>query len=347
MRLRADQLANHIARQGLARTWYVTGDEPLQMLEATDFIRQSAREQGCEERLVLDVGKDFDWGSLAGSGAEMSLFSSRRLIELRLGEQKPGKEGGAALQDYISDRESDDILLISSAKIDKRSQQTRWFKAIDSDGVCIQIWPVDSSQLPTWISQRMQSHGKKIDREAASLIAERVEGNLLAARQEIDKLALLVEGDRVDLQHVIDAVSDSSRYDVFDMVACSLGGNTRRMTRMLRGLRSEGAEPLALFGALMWEVRRICSVAHDLAAGVPEEKAFYANQIWQQKKAGVKAILKRNSCSQLDALLRYASVVDRGLKGAIPCNRWDLLENYLFRIAGVRLQSFPGRHRAT
>ena len=341
MRLRAEQLADHIERQGLSGTWFVSGDEPLQMLETTDFIREKAREHGCEERLVLEVGRDFDWTSLATSNAEMSLFASRRLIELRMGEAKPGKEGGAALVDYVSANTSDDVLLISSARIDKRTQQSKWFKALDESGVCIQLWPVEAGQLPSWISYRMKSQGKSINRDAADLIAERVEGNLLAAKQEIDKLALLVESDRVELQDVMDSVSDSSRYDVFDLVASSLGGNTTRMTRMLNGLKSEGAEPLAIFGALMWEIRRVCSVAHDISAGISEDKAFYTNQIWQQKKAAVKAVLRRYNPAQLDSILRYASIVDRGLKGAIPCNRWDLLENYLFRIAGVRLQSFP------
>ena len=303
MRLRADQLSDHIERQGLASTWFVSGDEPLQMLETTDFIREKARQQGCEERLVLDVGRDFDWDSLGASNAEMSLFSSRRLIELRLGEQKPGKEGGAALVDYVNGRNADDVLLISSARIDKRTQQSKWFKALDESGVCIQLWPVDAGQLPNWISYRMKSLGKNIDRDAADLIAERVEGNLLAAKQEIDKLALLVDADKVVLQDVMDSVSDSSRYDVFDLVASSLGGNTVRMTRMLNGLKTEGAEPLAVFGALMWEIRRICSVAHDIAGGVPEERAFSSNQIWQQKKAAVKTVLRRYSGVQLDKLL--------------------------------------------
>ena len=344
MRLRAEQLPDHIDREGLSRIWHVSGDEPLQMLETTDFIRDKARQHGCEERLVLEVGRDFDWDSLAASNAEMSLFASRRLIELRLGESKPGKEGGAALSEYAA-ATSDDILLISSSKIDKRTQQSKWFKALDDAGVCIQIWPVDAGQLPGWISYRIKNLGKNINRDAADLIAERVEGNLLAAKQEIDKLMLLVEGDRIELQDVMDSVSDSSRYDVFDLVASSLGGNTVRMTRMLHGLKSEGAEPLAVFGALMWEIRRVCSVAYDMRAGVSEDKAFYTNQIWQQKKAAVKAVLKRYSCAQLDTILKYASVVDRGLKGAIPCNRWDMLENYLFRIAGVRLQSFPAPQR--
>lgn len=346
MRLRADQVADHLARQGLAPVYHVSGDEPLQILEITDFIRGAARDAGCEERLVLEVGKDFDWSVLASTGAEMSLFAARRLIELRLGAHKPGKDGGAAIQEYLDARAAEDVLLVSSAKIEKSARQSRWFKAIEQDGVSIQVWPVESAQLPSWISQRVRAGGRKIDREAADLLAEKVEGNLLAAKQEIDKLLLLVEKKTIELQDIMDAVSDSSRYDVFVLVSNSLAGNIERMTRMLRGLQSEGAEPLAVFGALMWELRRVCSVAHAVAAGVPEEKAFYANQIWQQKKPAVKSILKRCSTAQIDALLRYAAIVDRGLKGAVSVDRWDILENFLFRIAGVRLQSFPGPETA-
>ena len=222
MRLRADQLADNLGRRGLSPIYYISGDEPLQMLEAADLVRRLAREQGCEERTVLDVVKGFDWNQLSQASANLSLFASRRLIELRLGSQKPGKEGASALLDYASRTDLEDVLLLTSDKIDKRIQQGRWFKALDLVGVTVQIWPIEPDRLPDWIRQRMQSYGKKMDRDAASLIAERVEGNLLAARQEIDKLALLVDKDVVDLKDAMEAVSDSSRFEVFDLIESGL-----------------------------------------------------------------------------------------------------------------------------
>ena len=341
MRLRSDQLGDHLQRKGLASLYFVSGDEPLQMLESADLIRHAAKQQGCEERAVLDVVKGFDWHQLSQLSANLSLFASRRLIELRLGSQKPGKEGANALVDYLSRSDSEDILLITSDKIDNRIQQGRWFKALDAAGVTIQIWPIEQARLPAWIKQRMQSYQKSIDSDAASLIAERMEGNLLAARQEIDKLALLVDGDKVSLKDVMDVVSDSSRFEVFDLVESCLGGNSERVARMLRGLKGEGAEPMSIFGALMWEIRRVCSMSHQIERGTPQDKVFAEYRVWQQRKHATSSILQRHSTRQLQVLLQRASIVDKVMKGAIRANVWDLLENFLFRIAGVRLQSFP------
>ena len=341
MRLRLEQLAEHLKRNSLAPVYFLSGDEPLQMLEAADLIRQSARENGCEERTVLEVARGFDWKQLAQASANLSLFASRRLVELRLGSQKPGKEGASALVDYVSQAAADDILLVTSEKIDKRTQQGRWFKALDQAGVTIQIWPVEPGRLADWVVQRMRAHGKRIERDAASLIADRVEGNLLAARQEIDKLALLVDDDLVDLQKVMESVLDSSRFEVFDLVACCLAGDLERAARMLRGLRSEGAEPIAIFSAMMWEFRRICSMSVEIANGVPSERVLANYRVWQQRKSATNSILRRYSSRQLQILLSQASIVDKVMKGAIRANSWDVLENFLFRIAGVRLQSFP------
>ena len=289
----------------------------------------------------MEVSKDFDWQQLRQASANLSLFASRRLIELRLGEQKPGRDGASALLDYIALGPSADVLLLSSAKIDKRTQQGRWFKALDQAGITIQVWPVEPGRLPDWIRQRMQLHGKRIERDAAGLIAERVEGNLLAARQEIDKLALLVDKDSVSLNDVLDAVSDSSRFEVFDLVACSLAGNAQRLVRMLHGLRGEGVEPMAIFAALMWEMRQVCSMSHEIALGASQEKVFTSFRVWQPRTLAISSILKRYSNRQLHQLLRQGSLVDKAMKGAIRINAWDMLENYLFRLAGVRLQSIP------
>lgn len=339
MRLRADQIESHIHKAGLAPVYYLSGDEPLQMAEAADGIRMGARNQGFEERSILNVAKGFDWNQLHQEGASMSLFASRRLIELRLADQKPGKDGGAALIEYTEQINPDNVLLITGAKLDKRSQQTKWFKALDNAGVCVQIWPVETARLPDWISQRMRQLGKKIQRDAAMLIAQRVEGNLLAAKQEIDKLCLLVEKPDIDSTDVINSVSDSARFDVFSLIECAYLGNLERTARMLRGLKNEGLEPMGIFGALMWEFRRTCSIAHQVHKGAGKEQVFAAFRIWQQRKAALNAILKRLSARQLSDLLHEASAIDRTLKGAVRADAWDEIENFLFKIAGYELQS--------
>ena len=341
MRLRLDQLAEHLQRNKLASVYYLSGDEPLQMLEAADLIRQAARKAGCEERSVLEVARGFDWNQLAQASANLSLFASRRIVELRMGSHKPGKEGAKALVEYVSEAASEDILLISSNKIDKRTQQGRWFKALDAAGATLQIWPVEPGRLADWVTQRLRAHGKKIEPDAASLIADRVEGNLLAAKQEIEKLVLLVDEDVIDSKMVMDAVTDSSRYEVFDLVASCMAGDKERLARMLQGLKGEGAEAIGLFSAMMWEFRRICSMSTELASGLPLERVLANNYVWQQRKFATTSILKRYSDGQLYSLLRQAQVVDKVMIGAIKANAWDVLENFLFRISGVRLQSLP------
>ncbi len=341
MRLRADQLATKLNRQGLAPIFCISGDEPFQLLESADLIRQFAREKGFDERSVLNVDKSFNWQQLKEISANLSLFSSRRLIELRLGNQKPGREGAAALVEYANAPEPDNVLLITIAKLDKKTQQTRWFKALENVGTVIQIWPVEPARLPDWVIKQTKQNGKQISHDAASLIAEKVEGNLLAAKQELDKLCLLVDKSEINIQDVMDAVSDSARFDVFSLIECVLLGKTERTTRMLRGLKSEGLEPINIFGALMWELRRICSMAYELDTGVSKDRVFTSYRVWQQRKPAINAILNRLTTEQLSSLLCIANTVDKSIKGAIRGNAWELLESFMFGVSGIRLQSTP------
>ena len=342
MRLRAEQLATNLNKQGLAPLYCISGDEPLQMLESADLIRDYARAHQFDERSVLNVEKGFDWNQLRQVSANLSLFSSRRLIELRLTGQKPGKEGGAALIDYATSPEPDNVLLITISKLDKRAQQTRWYKALENAGTMIQIWPVEIANLPGWVIQRTKQLGKTISRDAASLIAERVEGNLLAARQDLEKLCLLSDKSEIDVTDVMDAVSDSARFDIFALIEACLCGNIERSCRMLRGFKSEGIEPLSIFGALMWELRRICCMAYEIDSGLSKDKVFAEYRIWQQRKSAMNAVLNRHNKIQFSELLRTAVIVDKATKGANSGNTWELLENFILRIAGVKVQSLQG-----
>lgn len=340
MRLKADLLSNHLKQHGLAPVICISGDEPLQMLESADQIRSYARENGFDERLLLNVDRGFDWNQLRDAVSSMSLFSSKRLIELRLGGQKPGREGGGALTDFVSSPVADNVLLITMARIDKQGQQSKWYKALDKAGITIQIWPVEPARLPAWIINRGRQLGKRISPDAAGLIADRVEGNLLAARQELEKLCLLVDAPEIGAEEVMDAVSDSARFDVFSMIELALAGKTERILRMIRGLRNEGVEPMSIFGAMMWEYRRLCSMAYEIKAGTPREKVFSQYRVWPQRKPATNALLNRMNLQALGDLLRQAAVLDRALKGALRVDSWELMENFLFQIAGVRLQSF-------
>lgn len=335
MRLRSDQLDNHLQKSSLAPIYFVSGDEPLQKLECVDQLRMSARAQGYDERLVFNVDKSFDWNSINDASANLSLFASRRIIELRMNSPKPGKEGGKVLLEYAQQLNEDNLLIISSDKLDKSAQNNKWVKAIEKIGVLIQVWPVSPAQLPGWIQNRLQSKQKSITLDAARLVALRVEGNLLAAQQEIDKLILLIEKDDIDTEDVIAAVADSSRYDVFDLIDSAFLGNANRTLHMLQGLRNEGTEPMALFGAWMWEFRRLCSIAHQYESGSNLESLFKSYRIWDQKKRSMNAVLQRHSGQSFDKLLRFCATIDRTLKSSRREQAWDQFNTLLLAIAGV------------
>ena len=342
MRLKSEQLPAHLNRSELLPVYYVSGDEPLQLQEAGDQIRARARQLGYEERIVLEVEGGFDWAQLRDAGANLSLFSSKRLIELRLGSHKPGREGGAALADYAAAGFTDNLLLLTSERIDRQAQQAKWFKALDRCGCCIQVWPVGPAELPGWIMARCRGQNKTLDRATAALIAQRVEGNLLAARQEIEKLALLVDGADIDSEAVLNMVVDSARYDVFELVDNVFLGKPERVSRMLRGLRNEGIEPLGVYGVLMWGLRRAGSIAHDIAQGKSREQVFGAYRIPERQKKGVSILLRRFSAARLSALLVEGLDVDKALKGVVEADGWRLLETFMLALAGCRPAQTPG-----
>jgi len=338
MRVTIDQLPSYLQRCGLAPVFLLSGDEPMQMLEAADQIRAHARSVGAE-RSVLIVDKGFDWNYLAAESANLSLFSGRRLIELQMGQQLPGKPGGEALPAYADNPPADTTLFISIGKLDKRTQQGRWFKALDQAGVIIQVWPIEVTRLPDWIVQRARQMGKKIDRNAAELIAQRTEGNLLAAKQELDKLGLLISANDISLEDVQHSVIDSARYDVFALIEQALIGNGPRIAGILRGLRQEGIEPISIYGAIMWELRRICAISAQISGGTPRDKVFAEYRIWNQRQTALNAVLKRFNNRQIGQILSEAAMIDRSIKGAVKRNPWELLENFLFYIGGIKLQS--------
>ena len=335
MRLRPEQLKTHLERSGKMPVYFVSGDEPLQKLESIDLIRNHYQKQGYDERIIFEVNKSFDWSQINEASSNLSLFSNNKIIELRMVAPKPGRQGGIFLQQYVENENNDTVLIISSDKIDKGTQNNKWVKAIDKAGLMIQVWPIGPAQLPGWIQGRMQNKQKKITHDAARLIAERVEGNLFAAQQEIEKLVLLVDKDHIDIEDVVNAVADSSRYNVFDMVESAFLGNIDRTLLMLNGLKNEGVEPPALFGALMWEYRRLYSIAYEYESGTQLENLFRSYRIWEQKKRSMTAVLKRHSSKSLDQLLNYCATIDKTLKSGHKDRVWDQFSTLLLAIAGI------------
>ena len=217
MKLRADQLKDHV-KKPLQPIYIISGDVPLLVQEATDAIRQAARQQGFTERELLHQEAGFDWNYVIESASSMSLFGDKKILELRLGNQKPNDAGKKVLTQYSENPSPDTLLLVITDKLDSAVQRAKWFKSLEAAAVWIQIWPVDAKQLPQWIQRRMMQSGLTPQQEAVSLIAERVEGNLLAASQEIEKLRLLYGETSIDVTMVQDAVADSARFDVFSLV---------------------------------------------------------------------------------------------------------------------------------
>ncbi len=335
MQVRVEQLPAEIERKGLSPIYLLSGDEPLQLNEASDFIRCKARKAGVEERIVLDVTTGFDWNKLIEENASMSLFASTRLIELRMGSSKPGREGGKVLTEYAEQLAGENILLITCNKLEKQMQKSKWYKSLDKIGVTTRIWPIDADKLPNWISQRAQKHQKRIAKDAAQLIANRVEGNMLAASQEIHKLCLLVERDEITVDDVISAVTDSARFNVFNLIECAYANETKRLVRMLDGLKSEGMDPMAIYGALMWDYRRLCTIGYHLSNNVALDKLFADYRIRDNKrKQAIKSILYRHDLKKLYELLKQANALDKTIKSAEKHTAWDAMLDLLLAFSG-------------
>ncbi|WP_312763036.1 DNA polymerase III subunit delta [Stutzerimonas balearica] len=340
MKLSPAQLAKHL-QGSLAPIYVVCGDEHLLCQEACDAIRQATRGQGFSERQVFNVETGFDWGQLIEAGASLSLFAEKRLIELRIPNGKPGDKGAAALLDYLARPAEDTVLLISLPKLDGSTQKTKWAKALidGKDVQFVQIWPVDAAQLPQWIRQRLAQAGLAADQEAVEMIAARVEGNLLAAAQEIEKLKLLAEGGQINAETVQAAVADSARYDVFGLIDACLHGHASHALHMLEGLRGEGIEPPVILWALARELRLLAGIAQQYAQGLPLEKAFAQARppVWDKRRPLVSKALQRHSAQRWNQLLMDAQRIDAQIKGQAEGNPWTGLADLCLQLAGTRI----------
>ncbi|MGN5594904.1 DNA polymerase III subunit delta [Stutzerimonas nitrititolerans] len=340
MKLSPAQLGKHL-QGSLAPVYVVSGDEHLLCQEACDAIRAACRQQAFSERQVLSVESGFDWGQLLEAGANLSLFAEKRLLELRIPSGKPGDKGAVALLHYLARPAEDTVLLISLPKLDGSTQKTKWAKALidGKDVQFLQVWPVDAAQLPQWIRQRLAQAGLAADQEAVELIAARVEGNLLAAAQEIEKLKLLAEDGRVTADTVQAAVADSARYDVFGLIDATLQGHPEHSLRMLEGLRGEGIEAPVILWALARELRLLANIAQQYAQGVPLERAFSQARppVWDKRRPLVSKALQRHDVAGWQRLLMAAQLIDEQIKGQAEGDPWIGLSNLCLQLSGRRI----------
>jgi len=331
MRLRNDQLAAQLER-GLAPIYFLTGDEPLQLGEAADLLRARARAQGYSEREVLEQGPGFDWNRLAGAASSLSLFGERRLLELRLGSVKVGNEGARALGAFAQDPPPDTLLLITAPKLERGQINNKWVKALEGAGVLVQIWPVEGARLPPWIEQRMRRSGLTPGPGVVEMLAERVEGNLLAASQEIEKLLLLHGEGVITQEQLATAVADSARFDVFGLVDTLLAGDAARGLRMLAGLRAEGVAPPVVVWALAREIRALAEMTFEIEQGQSAQQVLSGYRVWEKRKPLVRQGLRRRA-AHWRRLLYDCARADRAIKGLESGDPWLLLQEIALGIA--------------
>ncbi|MBY4676218.1 DNA polymerase III subunit delta [Marinobacterium arenosum] len=333
MKIKPEQLGQHL-KKGLAPVYLITGDEPLLAEESCDLLRAELQAQGFSEREVLHVDGGFKWEYLLECANALSLFAERKLIELRLGGQKLSKPASEILQEYLANPAPDNVLLILADKLDGGSKKSAWFKAIEKTGLVVEIWPVEANQLPGWLRQRAAQLGLSLDEEAVQLLCGRVEGNLLAAKQELDKLSLLYPGQTLTADTVIDAVSDSSRYDIYGLTDAAVQGQAARTQKILQVLRQEGTEgPVALW-ALSREIRTLLTIQQGLQAGVPYDTLCQREKIWGKRKQLLRKAAQRCQPALLMELLERCFRVDQIIKGARAGDLWLELSAICLALAG-------------
>jgi DNA polymerase-3 subunit delta len=333
MKLRPEQLPGQLGK-GLLPVYVLCGDEPLLLDEAAQQIRQSALAAGYGERQAFQVETGFNWGGWAAGFDSLSLFSSRRLVELRLPTGKPGVEGGKALEAWCLTPPADTLLVVQLPHADRAMQASKWFSALEQVGVVVHLMAPTPEQLPAWIGQRLAQKGLKAGRETLAFLAGRVEGNLLAAHQEIEKLALLLPPGQVSLEEARSAVVDVARYDASDLPEALLKGDAVRYCRIIDGLQAEGeAPPLALW-LLAQEVRTLHRLALELGEGGSLPALMRRHRVWESRQPLVGKALKRYSTSQLAHALRQLARTDRAAKGLLGEGAWQMLKQLGLALMG-------------
>jgi DNA polymerase III subunit delta len=332
MQIRADQLEDHLGRQ-LAPLYVLHGDEPLLALEAQDAIRAKARAAGCTERIVFQSERGFDWSALGQAADAMSLFSERRLVELRIPTGKPGTEGAEAILRYCERLNTEDVTMVSLPRLSRADQSAAWFEALSQAGVLVNIQPVERRQLPAWIAARLARQGQRAGGETLEFMADAVEGNLLAAHQEIQKLGLLFGRGELDLEQVRQVVLDVSRHEAGDLGEAMLAGDQTRALRVLQGLRGEGEAAPRLVWVLAEELRSVAGVAAALRQGRAAAAALREHRVYgERRQAAVVRAARQMSDADLRAAVHRAARCERSAKGVGEADVWAALEDLVVSI---------------
>lgn len=324
MRLKVEQLAAAL-KKSLLPVYVVTGDEPLQTGEAADEIRLAVKQAGYSIREVITIDTGNEWPQLSTEADSLSIFADKKLIDLRLPSGKAGLDGSKTLITYCQKLPADTILLISAAKFDMSVQKSQWFQALDAVGAIIQVWPLQGSDLLAWLQRRAAKKAMSFDDEAVKSLAARIEGNLLAAAQEIEKLYILHGASRISKAMIEDQVADSSRFDVFKLTDALLQGKLNRAVKILNGLQAEGIAAPVILWAMSREARTLINISQALKQAGHHEAVYKKHQVFEQRKPLIHQALNRLNASDLQAILRLCATTDQQIKGQLAGDSWESL----------------------
>jgi DNA polymerase-3 subunit delta len=331
MQITTEQLRNHL-KEGIRPIYFVYGDEPLQIRDNTDMLRKAAFYYGFEEREVYNADSAFDWQQLHQAACEISLFSSKKLIEIYLPTGKPGDKGSKALIDYCQNIIEDNVLLVYTGELESAAKRSKWFKQLQSSAVMVAVYPLKQQQLHNWLAHRLQQNGLQCDADAVKFLAECVEGNLLAADQEIIKLSLLYEGEMLSVNHIMAAVSDNSRYKGFDLFDNVLKGQTSHVMEMLKTFEQDGTAIVWLLFIIAKEIRMLATIdAYQQQMNLPE--AMKKVYIFAQRKPLIENVLRQSNTINWNNCLLQLADIDKQIKGINTGNPWIALNAVLLSIS--------------
>jgi len=339
MRIQIQQLVGNLKHK-LAPVYLLYGDEPLQLGEAAVAVQEAAGKQGFAERELLEYEPGFDWGRLTAAAAARCLFSDRKLIKLWLDTARIGREGGEAVRAYCREPSADNLLLILAPGLERRELQAKWVQELDRIGILLQVWPLEGRRLTAWIEQRLRERGLRPEPGVAELLSERIEGNLPAAAQEVEKLRLLYGAGDLDREQLTSAISDSARYNLFDLTDAALDGNRARVHRIVNTLAAEGTAPALVLWALARELRMLAAVSHAAQRG-GTAAALRTHKVWESRQSRVLAALKRLSTEYLQDLLVRCAAADRNIKGLTAGDPWQALAAIADDLVGVGVAYAP------
>lgn len=346
MRLRANQLDAEL-KKGLLPVYFVTGDEPLLVQEALDTIRLACKNNGFDERKILEVDRKFVWQSLLEESSTLSLFSEKILTELRLGSSKPGAPGGKVIQSYCKDLPDDKVLLVSANKIDASTLKTKWCSELDRVGAIIQVWPISLNEMPQWLNQRARKMNLNIESDAILLLSDRLEGNLLAAQQELEKLKLLYpeSAEPITTEKVLQSVSDASKYDIFNLTDACLNADAKLCSKIISSLKLEGLEISIALWAMSKELRLLASLVRANLKGMNIQQVFKEQRVIQKRQSQLSQAARRLSLTRIQQLLDQCKLVDDLIKGVQKgIDPWEIISDVAFGIAGIMLPFNESKH---